>query len=46
MAMISEITMWLWQWLEFIYVLSTMVIESMMGYLFIYFSYDAYIVIQ
>ena len=30
MAIISDINMWLWQWLEFIYVLSTMVIESMM----------------
>ena len=31
MAIISDINMWLWQWLKFIYVLSTMVIESMMG---------------
>ena len=31
MAIISDISMWLWQWLKFIYVLSTMVIESMMG---------------
>ena len=30
MAIISDINMWLWKWLEFIYVLSTMVIESMM----------------
>ena len=31
MAIISDINMWLWQWLKIIYVLSTMVIESMMG---------------
>ena len=30
MAIISDINMWLWQWLKFIYVLSTVVIESMM----------------
>ena len=30
MAIISEINLWLWQWLEFIHLLSTMVIESMM----------------
>ena len=46
MAFISYINMWLWQWLKFIYVLSTMVIESMMGLMFIYFVYDAYTVIQ
>ena len=34
-AIISDINMWLWQWLKFIHVLSTMVIESMMGQLFI-----------
>ena len=36
MAIISDINMWLWQWLKFIHVLLTMVIESMMRYLFIH----------
>ena len=31
MAIISDINMWLWQLLKFIYVLSIMVIESMIG---------------
>ena len=31
MAIISDTNMWLWQWLKFIHVLSTMVIESVMG---------------
>ena len=31
MTIISDINMWLWQWSKFIHVLSTMVIESMMG---------------
>ena len=31
MAIISNINVWLWQWLKIIYVLSTLVIESMMG---------------
>ena len=30
-AIISDINVWLWQWLKIIYVLSTLVIESMMG---------------
>ena len=47
MAIISDINMWLWQWLKFIYVLSTLVTESMMGdFIYLFIFYNAHTVIQ
>ena len=46
MAIIADTNMWLWQWLKFIHVLLTMVIESMVGGIVHLAFYDAYTVYQ